>query len=217
MLPIGSAMTAPRDRAACPARITAPPVRDRAGGNDGFIEVRRIMNAYADASGAKRRVEVDIAADIVAAYVSNNPVLPAELPGILAAVHAALVRLGRGGTVRKPTAAAIRKSVTREALISFEDGKPCKMLRRHLAALGLGPEAYREKWGLPSDYPLVAAGHSAQRSATAKRNGLGRTGRKGAPRLFLVGSPTRETPNRTGTMVTFAATAARVPERAAVE
>lgn len=171
------------------------------------------MDAYSDAYGAKRPDKVDLTPDIVAAYVSNNRVLPAELLGILAAVHAALVRSGQGGTIRKLTAAATRKSVTREALISFEDGKPYKTLKRHLDTLGLSLETYREKWELPPDYPLVAASHSAQRSATAKRIGLGRPARTGAPRLFLVAGATLEAPNCTGTMATFAATAACIPSR----
>lgn len=179
-------MPTPRDRVACSAGIPSDADCGGAGGKHGFLKVRCIMTAYADAFGAKHRNAVDLTADIVSAYVSNNPALPDEMPGILAAVHAALVRLSRGGTVRKPTAASIRRSVTCEALISFEDGKPYKTLKRHLGALGLSPEAYREKWSLPRDYPLVTASYSAQRSATAKRLGLGRPGRTDTARLFVV-------------------------------
>lgn len=77
-------------------------------------------------------------------------------------------------TVEKPTARQIRDSITDDALISFEDGKKYKMLRRHLGIAGLTPQAYREKWGLPNDYPMTAPGYSARRSELAKANGLGR-------------------------------------------
>jgi predicted transcriptional regulator len=150
--------------------------------------------------------------------VSNNTALPAEIPGILAVVHAALAGLGRGGAARKPTAASVCKSVTREALISFEDGKPYKTLKRHLRALELTPEAYRAKWDLPRDYPLVAAGHSAELSASAKRHGFGQPRRTGAPRLFVVASANPDTPKPAGTTGMFAATGAvRIAERAASE
>lgn len=164
------------------------------------------MKAYAAASRAKGRGEVELVADIVSAYVSNNPALPAEIPDILALVHAAVVGLGRGGTIRKPTATAIRESVTHEALISFEDGRPYKMLRRHIAALDLTPEAYRGKSGLPLDYPMVAASHSAQRSASTKRLGMGQPRRTRAPRLFVVASNSPDTPERACTSGMFAAT-----------
>ncbi|MGU3404776.1 MucR family transcriptional regulator [Methylobacterium brachiatum] len=162
--------------------------------------------------------KVEHVADIVSAYVSNNPVLAAEVPGLLVAVHAALAGLDRGAPAPGPTAASIRKSITREALISFEDGKPYKTLTRHLGVLGLTPEDYREKWGLPRDYPMVAAGFSAERSASAKRHGLGRPRRMGAPRLFVVASANPDTSKPAGTKEMFAATgAARIPGQAASE
>ncbi|MCJ2059502.1 MucR family transcriptional regulator [Methylobacterium sp. J-048] len=176
------------------------------------------MKAYAGAFGVDGRNAVELAADIVSAYVSNNPALPSEMPGILAAVHAALVGLRRDGPARKPTAASIRKSVTREALISFEDGKPYKTLRRHLGALGLTPELYREKWGLPRDYPLVAAGYSAARSASAKRIGFGQPRRAGAPGSCVVARASPDAAKRAGTAGVFAAAgAACIPEQAAAE
>ncbi|MCJ2080320.1 MucR family transcriptional regulator [Methylobacterium sp. J-090] len=155
---------------------------------------------------AKGRGEVELAADIVSAYVSNNSALPAEIPDILALVHAAVVGLGRGGTIREPTATAIRELVTREALISLGDGKPNKMLRRRITALGLTPEACRSKWGLPRDYPIVAASHSAERSASAKMLGLGQPRRTGAPKLFVVASNTPDTSEHAGTSGMFPAT-----------
>ncbi|QEE42327.1 MULTISPECIES: MucR family transcriptional regulator [unclassified Methylobacterium] len=122
-----------------------------------------------------------LAADIVAAYVSNNHVQAADLPTLLASVHAAVQVAAEGETsavvaspVEKPSAAEIRRSVGRDALISFEDGKPYKTLKRHLTGRGLTPEQYREKWGLPRDYPLVAPDYAERRSLLAKAIGLGR-------------------------------------------
>lgn len=119
-----------------------------------------------------------LTADLIAAYVANNPVPVTELATLIANVHAAVIGLGNtsasaASRAEKPTAAQIRKSIRPDALISFEDGKPYKTLRRHLAGLGLDPETYREKWGLPRDYPLVAASYSQARSAMAKSIGLG--------------------------------------------
>ena len=122
-----------------------------------------------------------LAADIVAAYVSNNHVQAADLPTLLASVHAAVQVAAEGETsavvaspVEKPSAAEIRRSVGRDALISFEDGKPYKTLKRHLTGRGLTPEQYREKWGLPRDYTLVAPDYAERRSLLAKAIGLGR-------------------------------------------
>ncbi|MDI4659402.1 MucR family transcriptional regulator, partial [Xanthobacter autotrophicus] len=99
----------------------------------------------------------------------------------LASVHAAVQAAAEGDTsavvaspVEKPSAAEIRRSVGRDALISFEDGKPYKTLKRHLTGRGLTPEQYREKWGLPRDYPLVAPDYAERRSLLAKAIGLGR-------------------------------------------
>ncbi|MDQ0522145.1 MucR family transcriptional regulator [Methylobacterium gregans] len=127
---------------------------------------------------------VELTGDIVSAYVSNNSVPAAELAGLIAGVHAALQRLTGAGAapaeaeapVEKPTAAQIRKSLTDEGLISFIDGKTYKTLKRHLTTHGLDPRAYRQKYGLPDDYPMVAPAYAAQRSALAKQIGLGRPG-----------------------------------------
>lgn len=130
---------------------------------------------------------VALASDIVSAYVSNNSVPVADLPALIGSVHAALTGLATGASevsaapeVQKPTPAQIRKSITHDALVSFEDGKSYRTLRRHLTAFGLTPETYRAKWGLPVDYPMVAASYSEQRSALAKSIGLGRPGRASA-------------------------------------
>ncbi|WP_336490746.1 MucR family transcriptional regulator [Methylobacterium nigriterrae] len=123
------------------------------------------------------------AAEIISAYVSRNHVAPAELPGLIASVHAALNALAAGPSaaapaeeVEKATPAQVRKSVTPDALISFIDGKPYKTLKRHLTGHGLDPYSYRQRYGLPADYPMVAANYAAQRSELAKSIGLGRPG-----------------------------------------
>ncbi|MDE4916077.1 MucR family transcriptional regulator [Methylobacterium sp. 092160098-2] len=128
-----------------------------------------------------------LTAELVSAYVTNNSVPVSELPALIASTHAALTGLCGSSTpaapeVEKPTPAQIRKSITHEALISFEDGKPYKTLKRHLAKLGLTPEAYREKWGLPRDYPTTAPSYSEQRSALAKSLGLGQQRRQAGPK-----------------------------------
>lgn len=126
-----------------------------------------------------------MAAEIVSAYVSRNHLQPSELPALIASVHAALAGLGSPATAQpsgpeKPTAAQIRKSISPDALLSFEDGKSYKTLKRHLGLHGLTAETYRAKWGLPVDYPMTAASYSAQRSALALSLGLGQQRRKTA-------------------------------------
>jgi predicted transcriptional regulator len=142
-------------------------------------------------------------ADIVSAYLSNNHVAPSDVPGLIAQVHAALTGLGQAGTssepeVAKPTPAQIKKSVTHEALISFEDGKPYKTLRRHLTSRGLSPEAYREKYGLPRDYPMVTPSYSEQRSALARTLGLGQNRRPAATKGADVTETVPEAPKERG-------------------
>jgi predicted transcriptional regulator len=121
---------------------------------------------------------VDMTAEIVAAYVSKNSVQPADLGELIASVHQTLKDLSGPATpaadqIEKLTPAQIRKSITPDALISFEDGKSYKTLRRHLSLRGLSAEAYRAKYGLPADYPMTAASYSAQRSELARTIGLG--------------------------------------------
>ncbi|TIU44394.1 MAG: MucR family transcriptional regulator [Mesorhizobium sp.] len=121
---------------------------------------------------------IELTADVVSAYVSNNPVPVGDLPGLIDQVHAAL-KGTIGGPVVKPEelkpAVPIKKSVTPDYIISLEDGKKFKSLKRHLATqYGLTPEEYRAKWGLPADYPMVAPSYAATRSALAKTMGLGR-------------------------------------------
>ncbi|WP_262273421.1 MucR family transcriptional regulator [Microvirga yunnanensis] len=127
---------------------------------------------------------LELAADIVSAFVSNNSVPLAELPGLIGNVHAALRRVGQPAAQQEETkpvpAISIKKSVTPDYLISLEDGKQYKSLKRHLTKLGLTPEAYREKWDLPRDYPMVAANYAAKRSELAKSIGLGQIRSKAA-------------------------------------
>src|SRR5271155_2687602 len=115
----------------------------------------------------------EMAAEIVAAFVSNNSVPRNELSALFETVHAAVKRLAEGGVVglavteppAQEPAVSIRKSVTPDYLICLDDGRKFKSLRRHLGALGMTPEQYRAKWNLPYDYPMVAA----QRSELAKK------------------------------------------------
>ncbi|HKF71853.1 MAG TPA: MucR family transcriptional regulator [Stellaceae bacterium] len=119
--------------------------------------------------------------DVVAAYVSNNTLPTGQLADIIASVYSSLRALdhppahGRGDALRP--AVPVRKSITPDYLICLEDGKKLKMLKRHLrSTYGLTPDAYRAKWGLPPDYPMVAPNYAEARSAFAKQIGLGRTG-----------------------------------------
>jgi len=129
---------------------------------------------------------LDLTGDIVAAYVSNNPVRPSDLPDLIRNVYGALRGLDNGTSkaaaepeVEKPSAAQIRKSVTPEGIISFLDGKTYKTLKRHLSTQGLDPQSYRARFGLSADYPMVAPEYAARRSELAKSIGLGRTADRG--------------------------------------
>jgi predicted transcriptional regulator len=124
-----------------------------------------------------------ITADIVSSYVANNSVHRGDLPNVIASVHAALQGLAaqKQAEPEKPEPRiSIRKSVTPDFLISLEDGKQYKTLKRHLGKLGLTAEEYRTKWGLPADYPMVAPSYAAKRSELAKSSGLGQMRRKNA-------------------------------------
>jgi predicted transcriptional regulator len=121
---------------------------------------------------------VEITADLVAAYVARNAVPAGELPGLIATVHASLAGMGGApetapAPVKLVPPVSIRKSVTDDYIVSLEDGKQYQALKRHLSKLGMTPEEYRAKWGLPKDYPMVAPASSAKRSALAKERGLG--------------------------------------------
>jgi predicted transcriptional regulator len=120
----------------------------------------------------------ELTADVVSAFVSNNAVSATALPEIIASVHGALAALylppAPAAAERPVPSVPIKKSITAEYLISLEDGRRYKSLKRHLGGRGLSPEQYREKWGLPSDYPMVAPNYAKQRSELARSMGLGR-------------------------------------------
>ena len=131
---------------------------------------------------------VELAAEIVAAFVLNNPLPKGELPALIHAVHSAVELLVAGPESAPPQVEAktpavpIRRSITPDFLICLDDGKRFKSLRRHLAGHGLTPEQYRQKWNLPPDYPMVAPKYAAHRSALAKKIGLGQIRRKAGTR-----------------------------------
>ena len=117
--------------------------------------------------------------EIVSAYVSNNSITAAQIPDVINSVHEALSSLnGQSRASRTETqkpAVSIRRSIHPDYIVCLEDGKKLKMLKRHLrAAYGLSPDEYRAKWGLSSDYPMVAPNYAQQRSVFAKEIGLGR-------------------------------------------
>lgn len=123
---------------------------------------------------------IEITVQVVSAYLSKNSLPAAELPALIVKVHAALNSLSAAAEpqvapeTQKPSPAQVRRSVTSEALISFIDGRPYKTLKRHLTRHGLDPQGYRDRYGLPRDYPMVAAGYAARRSELARSFGLGR-------------------------------------------
>lgn len=125
---------------------------------------------------------VEMAAGIVSAYVSNNAVQPSDIPALIAQVHAALLRVATGADVPVETArpaVSVKKSMTSEYLVCLEDGKRFKSLKRHLRSqYNMSPEQYREKWGLPPDYPMVAPNYAVARSQLAKKMGLGQQRRR---------------------------------------
>ena len=123
------------------------------------------------------------AVDIVAAYVSHNSLRAADLPELIASVHASISNLSHDVATHEVKAAenpavAIKKSITKDHIVCLEDGKKFKSLRRHLSSFhNLTPDEYRAKWNLPSDYPMVAPAYSATRSQLAKESGLGQIGK----------------------------------------
>jgi predicted transcriptional regulator len=128
---------------------------------------------------------IKLAAEIVSAFVSNNSVTTAELPALITHVHGALENLGKPAQTEPEKLIPlmpIKKTITSDFLISLEDGRRYKSLRRHLAGRGLTPEQYRQKWGLPHDYPMVSPNYSAQRSELARSMGLGQQ-RKGTTKM----------------------------------
>jgi predicted transcriptional regulator len=135
----------------------------------------------ADTSGSSN--VIDLTADIVSAFVSNNAVSAGDLPVLINQVHAALLRIAGGAreAAAEPPRPAIpvKKSISPEYLVCLEDGKKFKSLKRHLRTqYNMTPEQYRERWSLPADYPMVAPNYAAQRSRLAKDMGLGQGRRR---------------------------------------
>lgn len=127
---------------------------------------------------------LDLTADIIAAYVSNNKISAEALPDLIASTHAALSGLTHGAEPVEEvedftkSKAEIRKAVSEDGITSFLDGKKYKSLKRHITTNGMTVDEYRERFGLPDDFPMVAPSYSAARSALAKSMGLGVGGRK---------------------------------------
>ncbi len=141
-----------------------------------------MRNHRAAGEGAPQNY-IELTADIVSAYVSNNSVSAGDIPGLINQVHSALMRVS-GGQAETPAeplkpAIPIKKSITPEYIVCLEDGKKFKSLKRHLRTqYNMTPEQYREKWGLPPDYPMVAPNYAAARSQLAKQMGLGQQRRR---------------------------------------
>lgn len=130
-----------------------------------------------DANGQAPADLLGLTADVVSAYVQNNPVPAADLPALIASVNSALSGLSQ--SVKQTNAALVpavnpKKSVFPDYIVSLEDGRKFKSMKRYLSSRGMTPDEYRAKWGLAKDYPMVAANYAAQRSALAKSIGLGR-------------------------------------------
>jgi len=126
---------------------------------------------------------IELTAEIVSAYVSNNSVSAGDLPALINQVHSALtsVSSGHGGAPSEPLrpAVSVKRSITPDYIVCLEDGKKFKSLKRHLRTqYSMTPEAYREKWDLPPDYPMVAPNYAAARSQLAKQMGLGQQRRR---------------------------------------
>ena len=141
----------------------------------------------ADATSEKVRSTdfVSLTTKLVSAYVAKNPIPTNALPEMIAQVHQSLKALS--GPKKEPQvplvpAVPVKKSVTPDYIISLEDGRKFKSMKRYLGLLGMTPDQYRQKWGLPRDYPLVAPNYAAKRSELAKSIGLGRKAVQGKPK-----------------------------------
>ena len=134
-------------------------------------------------NGSPSNALLSLTTEIVAAHVSNNSVTLADLPMLIEQVYKSLSNVGIEPVAveeRPQPAVPIKKSVTPDYIVCLEDGKKLKMLKRHLkTAYNMTPEEYRDRWGLPADYPMVAPNYARQRSSLAKQIGLGTRARRG--------------------------------------
>ena len=141
----------------------------------------RNLNPMSDTTSPTQFIA--LTADIVSAYVSNNTVPASDIPNLINQVHLALLRVSGGQNETQPEplkpAISVKKSTTPEYIVCLEDGKKFKSLKRHLRTqYNMTPEQYREKWQLPTDYPMVAPNYAAARSQLAKQMGLGQQRRR---------------------------------------
>jgi predicted transcriptional regulator len=146
--------------------------------NFAFTEAWGVIVAMSETNN-----HIELAAEIVSAYVSNNSVPASELATLLGDIHSAIVRVSTGAVVVVPEVAkpavSPKKSITNDYIICLEDGRKFKSLKRHLRTqYNMSPEQYREKWTLPADYPMVAPAYAKARSALAKQMGLGQQRRR---------------------------------------
>jgi predicted transcriptional regulator len=127
---------------------------------------------------------IELTANIVSAYVSNNTVASSEVPSLIGQVYSALLRVANSGQAPPPAealkpAVPVKRSITAEYIVCLEDGKRFKSLKRHLRTqYSMTPDQYRAKWNLPPDYPMVAPNYAAARSQLAKQMGLGQQRRR---------------------------------------
>lgn len=145
----------------------------------------------------------ELTVEIVSAYVANNSVPVTELPALISSVHSAIGGLGQSAEAEAPqveklTPAQIRKSIQPDGLISFIDGKRYQTLKRHLTTHGFDMQAYRQRYGLPADYPSTASGYSERRAALARSLGLGRRAGAAAPAAEPEDAAAAEPPKRAG-------------------
>jgi predicted transcriptional regulator len=135
---------------------------------------------------------VELTGDIVSAYVAANNIQRSELPGLIADVHSALTNLGKPASEAKAKPPVpIKQTIKPDYIISLEDGRRYKSMKRHLTSRGITPVQYREKWGLRPDYPMVAPNYSKARSELAKALGLGQA-RKGQSRKGAKKAPKKK-------------------------
>ena len=137
---------------------------------------------------------IDLTADVVSAFVGNNSIRAAELPDLIRTIHTSLSEILAPKAADEPApelkpAVPIKKSVTDDFIISLEDGRKFKSMKRYLSLLGMTPDDYRAKWGLPRDYPMVAPGYAAKRSELARASGLGANRRAASQEAVEAAAP----------------------------